>query len=63
MRTPDTQKPGKKYFKGRLYRDGKMYPYVVWDGKRDYENVPPPELGRVLIKSRLLGNRWLASNV
>ena len=36
--------PGRKYFKNRLYWRGKAYPCVVWDGVRDYENVPPPEL-------------------
>jgi hypothetical protein len=33
-----------KYFKGRLYWRGKMYPYVVWDGVRSYKSTPPPEL-------------------
>jgi hypothetical protein len=49
--------PGKKYFKGRIYRRGKVHPFVVWDGMRDYENEPPPHLfiaeglrGRIGIK-------------
>jgi len=36
--------PGKKYYKGRLYQHGRMFPYVVWDGVHAYENIPPPEL-------------------
>jgi hypothetical protein len=35
---------GRKYYKGRLYQDGKTFPYVVWDGVRSYENHPPIEL-------------------
>jgi hypothetical protein len=46
-------KPGEKYFKGRVYRNGKMIPYVVWDGVRGYENTPPPTL---LIAEQLTGN-------
>jgi hypothetical protein len=36
--------PGEKYFKGRIYQNGKMCPYVGWDGVCNYESSPPPRL-------------------
>jgi hypothetical protein len=47
----------RKYFKGRAYTDMRMQPWVIWDGWRDYQDCPPPQLidaegltGRVVIR-------------
>jgi hypothetical protein len=34
----------KKYFKGRVYREDRMCPFVVWDVEHEYRSRPPPEL-------------------
>jgi hypothetical protein len=34
-------RPGAKYFKGRLIRGERVLHYVVWDGGHGYKNAPP----------------------
>jgi hypothetical protein len=29
------------YFKGRIYHGAEVHHYVVWDGVRDYQSLPP----------------------
>ena len=48
--------PGQTFFKGRLFDGKQMKPFIVWDGRRNYASIPPPELaaaghlhGRVVI--------------
>jgi hypothetical protein len=42
--------PGTQYFKGRILFPDKTVRFVVWDGVKDYENLPPPELAAVIFK-------------
>jgi hypothetical protein len=37
-------RPGSKYFKGRLVGRERVLQYVIWDGVRDFQNVPPQAL-------------------
>jgi hypothetical protein len=32
---------GEKYFKGRMYRNGRMCRYIVWDGEKTTEACRP----------------------
>jgi hypothetical protein len=55
--TTAVERPGAKYFKGRIHQDGRMFPFVVWDGVRDYKNIPPPNL---LVTENLTGRSVIA---
>jgi hypothetical protein len=35
---------GQKYYKGRILCGQRMFPFAVWDGVKDYQSNPPPEL-------------------
>jgi hypothetical protein len=37
----EVNRPGDKYFKGRVIGGERVFHYIVWDGVRDYENQPP----------------------
>jgi hypothetical protein len=37
-------RPGSQYFKGRCVCGERVMHYVIWDGVRDYEKVPPLEV-------------------
>lgn|SRR5262249_2647275 len=34
-------RPGSKYFTGRIICGERVLRYFIWDGVRDYENAPP----------------------
>jgi hypothetical protein len=45
------------YCKGRVYVGKRMLPFVIWDGRRDYESHPPPNL---LLAENLTGRVYIA---
>jgi hypothetical protein len=51
------EKSRQKYFKGRVLAGERASHFVVWDGVRDYANLPPPNL---LVVENLTGTTLIA---